>query len=300
MAKSKDRRSEGLFSFNDIMNEAKSAFHISENNTDEAINRQIRRTVKEKYKTTMIDGTYYVDRHTLECVLLDLDSYFSGIVSETDKKKYAIGKSVEETIQDHVSEIKHEDEKLKSQLSEAGITKDDYMMLLSDEATLGEYVTLDELLYLGLKGIIRREDLTEEQLDELEWREAEIEAEQYENEEIEELFQRKKYEIMLEALFYERFELDTEALRNDITAYIRHGKEIRGIVEIDETTGNPLLLDDTNGVFEDYNQYSKDIGKYVHDGILDLTGKRSFERLQNARLYYTPKENKDNKKESKH
>lgn len=153
MAKSKDRRSEGLFSFNDIMNEAKSAFHISENNTDEAINRQIRRTVKEKYKTTMIDGTYYVDRHTLECVLLDLDSYFSGIVSETDKKKYAIGKSVEETIQDHVSEIKHEDEKLKSQLSEAGITKDDYMMLLSDEATLGEYVTLDELLYLGLKGI---------------------------------------------------------------------------------------------------------------------------------------------------
>ena len=76
-------------------------------------------------------------------------------------------------------------------------------MLLSDEATLGEYVTLDELLYLGLKGIIRREDLTEEQHDELEWREAEIEAKKREDEEIEELFHRKKYEIMLEALFNE-------------------------------------------------------------------------------------------------
>ena len=105
---------------------------------------------------------------------------------------------------------------------------------------------------------------------------------------------------MLEALFNERFELDTESLKKDITDYVRRGKDIRGVIEIDETTGNPVLYDDINGEFKDYNRYSKDIGKYVHDGILDITGKRSYERLQNTRLYYTPKENKDNKKERKH
>lgn len=300
MAKAKDRKNEGLYSYKDILHEVKATCHINDSDSDEAIDKEIRRKIKAKYKPIMMNGVYYVDRHTFECVLVDLDAYMRDRVSASDKEKYAYGKSVKDTIQEHVNEIKREEEILQAQLSEAGITKDDYRMLLSDEATLGEYVTLDELLYLGLKGIIRREDLTEEQHDELEWREAEIEAKKREDEEIEELFHRKKYEIMLEALFNERFELDTESLKKDITDYVRRGKDIRGVIEIDETTGNPVLYDDINGEFKDYNRYSKDIGKYVHDGILDITGKRSYERLQNTRLYYTPKENKDNKKERKH
>ena len=286
MAKSKDRTAEGLYSIKDILKEAKSRFHITYNCDDEAMKQKIHRTAKN-YKMVEVDGCYYYDRGTVETILDELYTYFHKRMDAQDSD-VAIDKPSHEIIKENVDQLEKQEELLQKRLNKVGLTRDDYNTLMLDRASnTNNYVTLEEMEFLGLTGLVERSELTEEDTALLECFYQSQQSDRLKEERIKQLYQQKKLEIMITALFNEKFELDASKLHEDITNYVQQGENVFGITTFNEETGE----------YEYLNPFSDDIGTRQMDGSLDLSGRKSYLRLQDSRFYYTKK--KEEKKKSK-
>lgn len=126
--------------------------------------------------------------------------------------------------------------------------------------------------------------MTKEQLESLEHLREFQEQSKYEEEHIEQLFKQKKLEIMITALFNERFELDSKRLYEDIKTCVREHGDIDGIVSINPESYEREFL----------NPFSENIDDEIMSGKINLEPRRSYLRLQDAHSYYTKKE--DNNK----
>ena len=299
MAKAKDRKSVGYYTIKDILKEAKARFKIKDSYDDGAIDQYIRRTIPEiEQPTIFIDEKpiqfeslhddekkkyskkpHYYTRNAVEVVLDKMYDYLFNKKGD----KTSIDKPVHELIKENVEEIKAQNEQFQKKLDEAGLSREDYNNILNNSDN--ELVTLDELLFLGLKGMVFREDLTDEQLDSLAFFEQCKAQERYEEEHIERLVQQKTIEIMLTALFNEKYELDINLLREDIKTYVRQHGNIDGIVSINPRTFEQEYL----------NPFSDNIEEELINGNINLEPRRSYLRLQDARFYYTQKEDNNKK-----
>ncbi len=302
MAKAKDRKSVGYYTIKDILKEAKARFKIKGSYDDVAIDQYIRRTIsKIEQPTVFIDEKriqfeslhddkkkryskkpHYYTRNAVEVVLDKMYDYLYG--KKADKSLF--DKSVQKLIKDNVEEFKAQDKQLQQRIKRAGLSLEEYYTLQNDKAFgVNELVSLDELEHLGLKGLIFREDLTKEQLESLEHLREFEEQSKYEEEHIEQLFKQKKLEIMITALFNERFELDSKRLYEDIKTCVREHGDIDGIVSINPESYEREFL----------NPFSENIDDEIMSGKINLEPRRSYLRLQDAHSYYTKKEDNNKK-----
>lgn len=222
MPKMKDLRKEGLFSTPNILEEVKRIYKITAEYEDKSIKRHIQRFFKEHHISFVQigNGRYYKRKA--------VDSYLSN--EKTIKHfNYITSKNLEiKTDEALMIERKAELDEKRRELYEswkkAGLTVEEGKFLEIDKITRKEYLTVDELLYLDKKGLVLKSDLNNEETEDL--RQYYIMAQQSEREdkEIEEIFHKKKIEIMITALFNEHFILDEKTLHNDISLYVRGGE----------------------------------------------------------------------------
>lgn len=93
-----------------------------------------------------------------------------------------------------------------------------------DRFGLKEYVTADELVILKKEGMHLRAELSDEDKETLTLYETFSSRNESEEREIERLFEQTKLEIMITALFNERFSLNEELLMKDIKNHVRGGE----------------------------------------------------------------------------
>lgn len=304
MAKAEDRKSDGYYTIKDILKEAKRRFKIKDSYDDGGIEQYIRRTIPEVEQPTIFiedepiafeslldedkkrysKKPHYYTHNAVEIVLDKMYDYLYGKKGEED----SIDKPSHEIIKENVDQLEKQEELLQKRLSKVGLSRDDYHTLMLDRASnANNYVTLDEMEFLGLTGLVERSDLTEEDTALLECFYQSQQSDRLKEERIKQLYQRKKLEIMITALFNEKFELDAAKLHEDITNYVQQGENVFGITTFNAETGE----------YEYLNPFSDDIGKRQLEGSLDLSGRKSYLRLQDSRFYYTKK--KEEKKKSK-
>lgn len=209
----------------DILERAKEEYGITEDWYDANNTRHIQRYMSENTKPYVLVKGKGKTRYYRGC---DVDDYFDDVKVERYYRKiagkdltYTTNKEVEFEQEQEFEVFREERRQLQKK---AGLTEDDMNFLDVDRFGLKEYVTADELVILKKKGMHLRADLSDEDKETLKQYEIFLSRSESEEREIEHLFEQTKLEIMITALFNERFSLNEERLLKDITNYVRGGE----------------------------------------------------------------------------
>ncbi|SHK89819.1 hypothetical protein [Hespellia stercorisuis] len=209
----------------DILERAKEEYGIVTDFYDPANIRHIQRYMSENNKPYVLVKGKGKTRYYRWC---DVDAYFNDCKVERYYRKvagkdltYKTNKEIQFEQEQEFEAFREERRKL---LKKAGLTEDDGNFLDVDRFGLKEYVTADELVILKKKGMHLRADLSDEDKETLTLYETFLRQSESEEREIERLFQQTKLEIMVTALFNERFSLNEERLMKDIKNYVRGGE----------------------------------------------------------------------------
>ena len=171
MAKNKDFENNGLFSIDEIIKILKTVFEIENKmNTGqiEALKRKLQRDFKSRYSSeaTYQDGNgkrKYYPRKIVEEYINDEITirYFQRNFKSKNyrPKKLLVAEQLQE-----FNEIENE---IYKSWDEVGLTKDEGYLLQFDQFNEKKYLRVDELQQLHKKGLILREDLTEEEKEHL-------------------------------------------------------------------------------------------------------------------------------------
>ena len=130
-------------------------------------------------------------------------------------------KSNMELLESRIKAFNDAQEEMYNLWFSVGLTREEGNYLEYDKLTEKKYLRADELKLLKRKGMQLRAELPEEEREKLEQYARFLLENENEEKEIERLFKEKKLEIMISALFNERYSLDEEKLRNDIENYVR-------------------------------------------------------------------------------
>lgn len=191
----------------------------------------------------------------------DVEEYFNDVKVERYYRNIAGKDSTYTTNKEIQLEQEQEFESFRKErlklLEKAGLTEDDGNFLDVDRFGLKEYVTVDELVILKKKGMHLRADLSDEDKETLTLYETFQRQSESEEQEIERLFQQTKLEIMITALFNERFSLNEERLMKDIKNYV-HGGEYSVMQSINKKPLNKQ----TSEVRRSYLRLKKKKGYY--------------------------------------
>lgn len=267
MAKNKDFENNGLFSIDEIIKILKTVFEIENKmNTGqiEALKRKLQRDFKSRYSSeaTYQDGNgkrKYYPRKIVEEYINDEITirYFQR---NFKSKNYRPNKLI---VAEQLQEFNEIENEIYKSWDEVGLTKDEGYLLQFDQFNEKKYLRVDELQQLHKKGLILREDLTEEEKEHLKLYEYFLATSKAEDKRIEELFKERKIEIMITALFNKFFTLKENLLKEDISNYVHCGKYDSDLKE--------LSIEDTTTKKQ------------------NVTVRRSYERLQDNKNYYTEK-----------
>lgn len=267
VAKNKDFENNGLFSIDEIIKILKTVFEIENKmNTGqiEALKRKLQRDFKSRYSSeaTYQDGNgkrKYYPRKIVEEYINDEITirYFQR---NFKSKNYRPNKLL---VAEQLQEFNEIENEIYKSWDEVGLTKDEGYLLQFDQFNEKKYLRVDELQQLHKKGLILREDLTEEEKEHLKLYEYFLATSKAEDKRIEELFKERKIEIMITALFNKFFTLKENLLKEDISNYVHCGKYDSDLKE--------LSIEDTTTKKQ------------------NVTVRRSYERLQDNKNYYTEK-----------
>lgn len=259
MPKRKDLRHKGLYSTENIRDEVKKIYNITYQCNDKTIMRHIQRYMVNHHKSSPPNAIGYYERKVV-------DSYLSNKQTKEHFNKIISGnidyKSDEALMLERKSELDKNKNELYGLWEKAGLTKEEGNLLEIDKITRKEYLTVEELLYLDKKGLVLKSDLTNEETKYLKLHEQMKQQSKNEEKEIQELFYRKKIEIMITALFNEYYTLNEEDLYNDISLYV-HGGGNSIVYTENGTTNNEHIPDQevsrANSRLQDINNYFSEI-----------------------------------------
>jgi len=219
----------------DILERAKEEYGILFDDDNMNITRHIQRYMKSK-PYVMVKGKGKLHYHTWN----DIEEYFNDVKTERHYRKisnkdisYATNKEVLFEQQEQLQVYKKERYRL---LEKVGLTEEEGKFLDVDRYGLQEYVQADELEILKKKGMHLRSELSAEETETLKQYEYFQSESEREEQEIDRLFHQTKLEIMITALFNERFSLNEELLIKDIKNYVRGGEY--SSIQNDDTKNN--------------------------------------------------------------
>ena len=246
--------------------EVKQIYSISNNDTDQALRHYIQRFFTEYCKETgykpeefqQKGNALYYNRLAKEAFLTDpkVIKHFERIKT----KSTSYSKNIQVAYGEK-AEFDKARQALKSKWEKAGLTDEEGNQLEFDKQTRKEFLTVDELLFLGLKGMIKKSSLSEIDKEILNWFHEQEMIEETENKHIEQLFYLKKLEIMISAIFNEKYKLNEKKLRADIMNVVRGG---------------------------DYSVLFTQNG-YIEDQAPEQVVRRSYLDLQSYKKYYEKK-----------
>lgn len=252
MAKTKEILNKTTYSTAEILEAAKIIFHIESKKYDSRSIRQIQRYVNKKNFSNYSNnnkGSY--SKKDVQKLLYDdeMIKYFGKFGNKNLNYQ-----TNDELIYEEQVELKEREDYILEQQKKAGLTCDEATYLVFDLANEHKYLQIDELIALQKTGLVLKSNLSDEEKYILELYNKNREEFEYQEKQIEEIFNRKKLEIMITALFDREFIFDESKLKEDISNYVRSGKFSCG-------TNNPKI-------------------------------RRSFLRLQNPKEYFHKKKNK--------
>ncbi len=242
---------EDLYDINDIILKAKDRFRIS---NGYQLNRSaVQRFLQIHLKNQNINkscilgkksaNTNYFTNEIINELFSNKDviRYFERIANKAQNYK-----TNSELYQERMDEIKSSRVETKQLLKELELTEHDVLFLVNDTNKDHLYLNMDELQFLKKKGIVKIANLTMDEKEMLQLYYKAKEADRIETQKIEETFKYKKLEIMISALFNEKYTLNEELLLDDITNKIRGGEHdtIFYAREIDEKILNNKELSD--------------------------------------------------------
>lgn len=266
MPKLPDLTKRGLYRLSDIITEAKKTFKIGNLSEYEvtAIKMKINRSIDVlNIKPTMVkikQNEYkYIEHSDVYRIFDNNSEYFSGYSSE---KNFVYEFQIQSCL-DKQKEIDEYLSKREEEYKEVGLTKEEGQYLDVDTALYREYLSVEELKLLNKKGLILRNssDLKAEDIELL--KENEQIALQFEAEEkmVDELFYKKKLEIMITALFDKYFELDEKQLREDIYNYV-HGVNGTIVKGMDDTDKQEEFNREASDIIKGQNHLINEIKSY--------------------------------------
>lgn len=217
MPKMANKKREGLYSIPDILHEIKRFYKITTSIDDDALKKYIRRYINNNLPS---DKTIsYVPKKFLDKFFTD-EKVKKHLVKVSERNiEYTNSELLEFEEEAYISQaIDDYDEKL----IKANISPEDETVMFYDEADEAHrYLTVDELLAVNRKGLTRINELTPAEYDMLEDYRNDIVYEQETNARIASILKDKKLEIMITALFEDKFILLEEQLKEDISNHIR-------------------------------------------------------------------------------
>lgn len=259
-------KKEEYFNVKDILCEAKQIYSINSDDHDAALKAYIQHFLtnyckENNYRPKDLGEAgkaLYYERKVVDALLSNkkVIHYFT--------KKHSSLKTYKKNIQlayGEKSELDAKKQSLLKKWEQAGLTEEEGNKLEFDKLTSKQYLTVDELIVLGLEGMIPRSSLSDVDKDRLKWFHDQEILEEEEIKRTEQLLYLKKIEIMLSAIFNEEYKLDEEKLRRDILNVIRGGEY------------SPLITN--NGFIEDQNP--------------EQAVRRSYKNLQSCKNYYKKK-----------
>lgn len=226
MAKIKDFISDEYpLTTEDILNRAKDEYGIVTDLEDTNNIRHIQRYMSKNAKPyVLVKGKGKARYYRWS----DVEDYFNDVKTERYYRKisekdltYTTNKEVLFEQQEQLEANKEEHRKL---FKKVGLTEAEGNFLDADRFGLQEYVQADELEILKKRGMHLRSELSEEDMETLRQYHIFLAKSEREEQEIDRLFHQTKLEIMISALFNERFSLNEELLMNDIKNYVRGGE----------------------------------------------------------------------------
>lgn len=222
MAKSVDKREEGLFRIDDILEIVKKSYNIKNNLEDKNIKRNIQRFLKDKPYEMIPNqrgGTHYFCQDVIDEMMSDRIAirYFERISGR--KRTYKTNLELET-----MAKIDFHEGLMQTyaKYDELGLTREEGEFLNTIEGR--NYLSVDEMAFLNIKGLKLRSELTEEEQQDLQTFYRFLNEDEEDTKRVEELLHQKRVEIMLTALFNEKFVLDEITLEKDINCYVRGEK----------------------------------------------------------------------------
>lgn len=214
------------YSVKDIIREAKYSFGLDTYSyqftadNDERIKRKIQRYTKKNMTPISTKGrTKFYSLEQVEQMLYSdkgLHNYFVSLAKEGKTKGYEIRLKSDKEYNHQISETIDENMLTDDEFLQISVVdSSDFPARETDSLTNTKYLTLEEARHLNKKDLFLREDLTEEEVCELLSFYSFKKLEEEIKNKAKELFQQKKLEIMLTALFNEKFKLDEDLLSSD-------------------------------------------------------------------------------------
>ncbi len=264
MPKNKESVNINKFGNKEVLEKFKKEFLIKGNEHDKTLLRKIQEFTKNipSDEPKIRNTKFYSQKTFIEITENDeLIDYFRKFSKKHGYKKnnYKKNKELfEELKNEKLDKIKRHIEKLKK----AGLTGNQATIIAIKDT---QYLNLEELLFLNKTGYVLRDELDEHEKNMLSSREWHM----YREEEIEKEIQKRKMEIMISALFNDKFTLDEKQLREDIKNVSIYGNN------------------DISTMYWDLQEES--IENIEFDEPDNFQNRRSFERLKDNKNYYTKK-----------
>lgn len=222
MAKTKVNLNKTLYSTFEILEEAKKIYHINTNDADLKMRRKIQRFIKNKnYSNYSKNRKTLIRREDVYDLLYDekMIKYFGKIGSKNFNYQ-----TNDELLHDEKAELNSLRNNLFDSWEKAGLSQEEGFAIEADKVTNREYLRADELIFLKRKGLTLKSDLSDEEAELIQQYNEHLDKFNYQEKRIKELFDKKKLEIMITALFDKEFVIDEDRLLKDITNYVRTGE----------------------------------------------------------------------------
>ena len=226
MAKTKVNLNKTLYSTFEILEEAKKIYHINTNDADLKMRRKIQRFIKDKnYPNYSKNRKTLIRREDVYDLLYDekMIKYFGKIGSKNFNYQ-----TNDELLHDEKAELNSLRNNLFDSWEKAGLSQEEGFAIEADKVTDREYLRADELIFLKRKGLTLKSDLSDEEAELIQLYNENLDKFNYQEKHIKEMFNKKKLEIMITALFDKEFVIDEDRLLMDITNYVRCGESSCG------------------------------------------------------------------------
>lgn len=197
------------------------SYPLSEDD-DERIKRNIQRYTKKNVTPISVKGrTKYYSLKQVEQILYSdegLHKYFVSLAKESATKEFEVRLKSDKEY-DHLAneEMQNNSLDLFDRLEKLELNISNFLELVDDDLHDKMFLTIEELEFLDKKGLVLRDSLTENEFDSLMFYYEREKEEKEITSRIKEMFPQKKLEIMITALFNEKFKLDEDLLLSDIS-----------------------------------------------------------------------------------
>lgn len=218
MPKLADMKHKGLYSVSDILKKIKWIYRITNDYDNTSLLKYIRRYINNNKEYVCSDNPHYVDEKFVNRFFAD--QRVQKHLAKIGNRATAYKTSEQLELEFESGGLEALNEFLERQ-KQAGITDEEYGIIMLDESDADHrFLRIEELIAVNRKGLTRKNELTESEEEALIKYYNDLRLDEQNKKEADKLFREKKFEIILTALFEDKFILDEKALKEDIEKYV--------------------------------------------------------------------------------